>query len=137
MPRLLFIGSACADVVIRVPQLPTTGGNPRVRSQHINLGGCACNAFLTARYLHTADCELLAPVGTGIWGDWVRAALAARGIVSGIPPVEEENGCCYCLVEDSGERTFLSHHGAEYRFRRSWFEGVDLSGADGVYVCGL
>jgi len=40
-------------------------------------------------------------------------------------------------VEDGGERTFLSDHGAEYRFRPEWFSL--LSGADysGVYLCGL
>ena len=137
MASLLFIGSACADVVVRVPRLPTTGGDEHVLSQQVNLGGCACNAFLAARHTGLAECSLFAPVGSGIWGDWVREVLSRRGIRTLIPPIEEENGCCYCLVEPDGERTFLSHHGAEYRFRPEWFDAVTLSDYDGVYLCGL
>lgn len=134
---LLFIGSTVADVVVRVPHLPVTGEDEHVLSQQTNLGGCACNAFLTARKAGDTPCVLFSPVGTGVWGDWVRKALADRGIVSAVPDVQEENGCCYCLVEETGERTFLSHHGTEYLFRRSWFDAVDLTDYAGVYLCGL
>ena len=136
-PRLLFIGSACADVVLRVPRIPTTGGDEHISRQEIHLGGCACNAFRAARHTGAARCELAAPVGTGLWGDWVREALRLRGIVPLLPPEEDENGCCYCLVEDGGERTFMSDHGAEYRLRRDRLEALEPERYDGVYVCGL
>jgi sugar/nucleoside kinase (ribokinase family) len=51
--------------------------------------------------------------------------------------LEEENGCCYCLVEPDGERSFLSLHGAEYRFSRSWMKDIDYSQTGGVFICGL
>ncbi len=137
MGTLLFIGSAVADVVVRIPHLPVTGGDLHVSDQHVSLGGCACNAYLAARGLHLADCTLFAPVGGGVWGDWVERALSSRGISSAAPRVSAENGCCYCLVEDTGERTFLSHHGAEYRFDREWFDRLDTAAFDGVYLCGL
>ena len=50
---------------------------------------------------------------------------------------EVENGCCYCFVEESGERTFISHHGAEYLFSKNWVENLDLSEIDSIYICGL
>lgn len=137
MGTLLFIGSAVADVVVRIPHLPVTGGDLHVSDQHVSLGGCACNAYLAARGLGLAECTLFAPVGGGVWGDWVERALAERGISSAAPRVNAQNGCCYCLVEDTGERTFLSHHGAEYRFAREWFNRVDTAAYDGVYLCGL
>ena len=137
MGTLLFIGSAVADVVVRIPRLPVTGGDLHVSAQHVSLGGCACNAYLAARGLRLADCTLFAPVGGGVWGDWVARALLTRGIASAAPRVQADNGCCYCLVEDTGERTFLSHHGAEYRFDRAWFQRVDTAAFDGVYLCGL
>jgi sugar/nucleoside kinase (ribokinase family) len=40
-------------------------------------------------------------------------------------------------VEPDGERTFISHHGAEYRFSKKWMEGIDVSAADSLFVCGL
>lgn len=80
---------------------------------------------------------LFFPVGTGAYGDFVRNALAERGIVSPVPKPETENGCCYCFVEDDGERTFACYHGAEYRFQKEWFDALDASEIDSVYICGL
>lgn len=137
MQRLLFIGSVVADVVIRVPCLPRTGDDVNLLSQQVSLGGCAYNAFHTARLTGTADCTLFAPVGTGIWGDWVRHALEDRGIFSAVPPISMPNGCCYCLVEPDGERTFLCQHGAEYAFRPEWFDLLGNAVYDGAYLCGL
>lgn len=135
-PRLLFIGAAVADVVLRVPALPAPGDDLAVGEQRVALGGCACNACLAARLAGTADCTLFAPEGGGVWGGWVRRALAERGLSTPIPPVEDENGCCYCLVTPDGERSFLCHRGAEYRFLPAWFDA--LTGPfDGVYFCGL
>lgn len=137
MSGLLLIGSTCADVVVRVPKLPVTGEDLHVLSQQVSLGGCACNAFLAARRLARDACTLFSPVGSGVWGDWVMNALQKRGIQTPIPRVDKPNGCCYCLVESSGERTFLSHHGAEYLFEAKWFDALDLTRYDGVYLCGL
>lgn len=43
----------------------------------------------------------------------------------------------YCFVEKSGERSFVSYHGAEYLFEKSWFDLIDVSEIDSVYICGL
>ena len=136
MARLLFIGSTVADVVLRTPCLPVTGQDVNLLSQRVSLGGCAYNAFHTARLTGQADCTLFSPIGSGVWGDFVRHALAERGVVSAAPQVDEPNGCCYCLVEPDGERTFLCEHGAEYRFRAEWFDSL-RGDWDGVYLCGL
>lgn len=136
MSKLLFIGSVTADVILRVPALPGPGDDLHVLSQQISLGGCAYNAFHTASLHPQARCTLFAPVGGGVWGDWVRDALRRRGVATPIAPVEDPNGCCYCLVTPDGERSFLSCHGAEYRFSPEWFRRLD-DDYDGVYVCGL
>ena len=133
---LLFIGSTVADVVLHTPRLPATGDDLNLSGQSVSLGGCAYNAYAAARLLG-AEATLFSPVGSGIWGDWVRRALAERGIATAIPPVEEPNGCCYCLVEPDGERTFLCEHGAEYRFRRPWLDALDPTAFSCVYLCGL
>ncbi|MBP3637522.1 MAG: carbohydrate kinase family protein [Clostridia bacterium] len=133
---LLFIGSTVADVVIRLPQLPYTGDDVHITSQQVSLGGCAYNAYHTARLTGLTDCTLFSPVGTGVWGDWVRRALADRRVQTAVPPVDAPNGCCYCLVEPNGERTFMCEHGAEYAFRPEWFDAL-TGDYGGVYVCGL
>ena len=132
---LLFIGSAAADVVMRLPSLPLPGEDLHVASQTVTLGGCALNAFRAARLLTNRPLLPFFPVGTGVWGDFVHSALAAQDIQTLIPRADAPNGCCYCLVEPNGERTFLCEHGAEYAFRPEWFESLPAFG--GVYVCGL
>lgn len=133
---LLFIGSTVADVVIRLPQLPYTGDDVHITSQQVSLGGCAYNAYHAARLTGLTDCTLFSPVGTGVWGDWVRRALTDRQVQTAVPPVDAPNGCCYCLVEPNGERTFMCEHGAEYAFRPEWFDAL-TGDYGGVYVCGL
>jgi sugar/nucleoside kinase (ribokinase family) len=66
----------------------------------------------------------------------VEEGLAAEGIEPFVR-LEAENGCCYCLVEADGERSFLSWHGAEYVFSRSWMEKRDYSQVDSVFICGI
>ena len=136
MKKLLFIGAAVADVVLRVPALPTPGDDLVVERQSVALGGCACNACRAAMLAGTSACTLFSPVGTGIWGDWVHQALTAQGLATPIPRVDDPNGCCYCVVTPDGERSFLCDQGAEYRYLPEWF-GLLEEDFDAVYVCGI
>lgn len=133
---LLVIGSTVTDIIINVPRLPRTGEDVHVISQQMSLGGCAYNVFHTARLLG-AQARLFSPIGSGLYGDYVFDQLQKQGIQSPIPRQEAPNGCCYCLVDGEGERTFLCHRGAEYHFQREWLSALDASRIDCVYLCGL
>ena len=76
-------------------------------------------------------------VGGGIYGDYVRKHLTERGVPIHVSRPERENGCCYCMVEDGGERTFIVDHGVEYTFSEDYLENIDTETIDSVYVCGL
>ena len=134
--EILVIGSTVADVIVNVDVLPTTAQDIHVKSQTVSLGGCAYNVASMIR-LFNEPYTLFSPVGKGLYGDFVRSKLAAEGIVSPIPTPDAENGCCYCFVEESGERTFISYHGAEYLFRREWFDSLKPGRFSYVYICGL
>ena len=133
--RVLVIGSVTADVVLQVPALPQAGEDLNVTAWQMALGGCACNVDY-ALGLFGVQADLCAPVGHGYYGEFVRRQLAQRGIASLLPPAEGQNGCCYCLVDPSGERSFLCCRGAEYRFRADWLQGLP-AGYDAAYFCGL
>lgn len=133
--HIAFIGSSVADVIVRLPHLPARQQDINIQSQTLSLGGCAFNAAWMCRLLGSNPL-VFSPVGTGIYGDFVRRQFQMRGIDI-LLESEKENGCCYCLVEPDGERTFLSCHGAEYRFQKEWFSLLDSYGVDTVYVCGL
>ena len=119
MKPALIIGSTCVDVIINIDHLPKTAENLRPTSQTMALGGCAFNVSYIMRLLgghHT----FISPVGGGTYGDYVAKQLKSKGIPVAIRVPEQENGCCYCLVEANGERTFLSYHGVEYTFQKDW-----------------
>ncbi|MCH4191406.1 MAG: PfkB family carbohydrate kinase [Butyrivibrio sp.] len=149
MKKILVIGSTVADVTISLDHLPEPEEDMIPEAQQVSLGGCAFNASNMLR-LFRVPYTLFSPVGTGIYGDFVRKELEKYGAeeadgnkktaaawMSGFPAAQEENGCCYCLVDKMGNRTFMALHGAEYRFRKEWFAQIMPEEYDRIYVCGL
>ncbi|MDR0399630.1 MAG: PfkB family carbohydrate kinase [Treponema sp.] len=135
MNQTLIIGSTVIDVLLAVPRLPRRGEDVNITASVCRLGGCAYNVYKSLRRFGSGAL-LCSPVGGGVYGRMVREGLAAEGLRPFVE-LEEENGCCYCLVEEDGERSFLSLHGAEYLFSRSWMDGVDYGRTGSVFICGL
>lgn len=136
MKKTLIIGSTVVDVIIGVDKLPTTQEDTHTTSHKMNLGGCAYNVSEIFRQSKTPYL-LASPVGSGAYGEFVKNKLTEKNIPIFVKTPEIENGCCYCFVEESGERTFISHHGAEYLFSKEWFTNIDINDFDSVYICGL
>ncbi len=136
MKQTLVIGSTVVDVIIGIPSLPTKSQDVNILSQIQSLGGCAYNAS-NMLHLENVPYTLCSPVGKGIYGEYVERELLKKGIQPFIRLEDVENGCCYCLVENDGERTFLSHHGAEYIFKKEWMKCIDPNTVDSVYICGI
>jgi sugar/nucleoside kinase (ribokinase family) len=135
MNQTLVIGSTVIDVLLSVPWLPRRGEDINITASSCRVGGCAYNVYRTLR-LFESPALLCSPVGGGVYGRMVEEGLAREGI-SPFVKLEAENGCCYCMVEEDGERSFLSRHGVEYLFSRSWMAGLDYSRTDSVFICGL
>ena len=138
MNQTLVIGSAVVDVIVRVEHLPKCGEDVHVSRQSRSLGGCAYLVSDILRHFG-APYSLCTAVGGGMYGDFVYEQLKKRGVPIYVRKPEEENGCCYCLVEDEGdgERSFIVDHGIEYTFHESYLENIDTDSIDSVYICGL
>lgn len=136
MKQALIIGSTCVDIIINIDHLPSTAENLRPTSQSMVLGGCAYNVSYIMRLL-SAPHTFISPVGGGMYGDYVAKCLKAQGMPVAVRIPEKDNGCCYCLVEASGERTFMSCHGVEYTFQKLWMEPYNPDNYHLTYVCGL
>ena len=135
MQKILLIGSTCVDVIIEIDHLPHTAEDVQPKRQTLALGGCAYNAANIVRQ-SGVPYTFITPVGTGMYGDYIRKSFTQRQLPIHVSP-NSENGCCYCLVDANGERTFLSVHGAEYTFNREWMKNIDLSEISMIYVCGI
>ena len=136
MKRLLIIGSTCVDVILRLDHLPTTGEDMHP-VQRFARGGCAFNVAQVPK-AYDVDLHFVTPIGDhGVFSDFVRAHLDNAGFRGPITVPDSENGCCYCLVERSGERTFLSVHGIEYSFHAEYMDAFAGERFDYTYICGL
>lgn len=133
--KVLIIGSTVVDVILNVKKMPLSGEDENITSQTISLGGCAFNVYHTLKYLKV-DCELFSPIGKGYYGDYVRKYFHDHDMPV-VLESQKQNGCCYCVVEETGERTFLAWHGAEYLFEKEWFEQLKNKSYDMIYVNGL
>ena len=135
MKKILLFGSATADITLNIDHLPSLEEDLNPSHQTITLGGCACNAAMMLK-LSEVPFTLAVPVGTGLFGDFVRTQLQKRSI-----PIwkesEEENGSCTCLVTPDGSRTFLAVHGGEYHYRPKWLESLHPEDYSMVYICGI
>ncbi|MBO4991299.1 MAG: carbohydrate kinase family protein [Firmicutes bacterium] len=136
MKQTLVIGSTVVDVIVEIPHLPITGEDVHIKKQSRSLGGCAFLVSDILRHFQAAN-SLCTAVGGGIYGDYVRKHLEQRGVPIYVSRPQRENGCCYCMVEDGGERTFIVDHGVEYTFEEDYLKTIDTDRIDSVYVCGL
>lgn len=129
--RLIHTGQVVLDLVMRVRGLPPVGGDMFADSSALLPGGgfnvMAAAARAGAQVVYTGG------HGDGRFGDVARAALAAEGIVVAAPvSVGSDTGICVVLVDDTGERTFVTASGAE----EDPGVAVPATAADIVYVSG-
>lgn len=134
MNDLLIIGSTCVDVIIEIDRLPKTGEDIQSTCQTFSVGGCGWNVYRAAR-MSGARPVFLSPVGAGAYGAMVEREFVRRGVPI-LARSENDNGCCYCLVEAGGERSFLSVRGAEYRVDRAMLDRL-TGNYSMAYVCGM
>jgi sugar/nucleoside kinase (ribokinase family) len=133
--RLVHTGQVLLDLVMRVPAPPPVGGDVFASASSLQPGGgfnvMAAAARAGARVLYAGG------HGEGELGDAVRAALAAEGIeVAFRASRGRDTGVSVAMVDDSGERTFVTAPGAESELDPAELAGVAVTGADIVYLSG-
>lgn len=132
--RLVSHGSIPVDLEIGLPQLPERGGDVLAAWSGNSAGG-GFNVLSAAVRLGL-PAVYAGPHGTGPFGDIVRAALAAAGIVCLQPPNPNlDTGFCVVLVE-ADERTFVTVPGADAVVDKEMLQSVAYREGDAVYVSG-
>jgi sugar/nucleoside kinase (ribokinase family) len=135
LQRLLFAGEAIVDLLMRVPALPERGGDMLSESAAIEVGG-GFN-IMAAAVRQGLPVLYCGGHGTGPWGEKVRAALAAEDIgLLRDPDPDVDTGFDVALVEADGERTFITHLGAESLREPDAWNLVRIRPGDAVYVSG-
>ncbi|GAB6902208.1 PfkB family carbohydrate kinase [Kineosporia succinea] len=135
MGSFISVGNVIVDLVMRVPRMPEPGGDVIASGARTVVGG-GLNTMVAARR-DGARVVYAGLLGTGVFGDLARESLAGNGIQVLQPPVEGiDTGHCFAVVDDTGERTFMTHVGAEGGLGPAALERVRPVAGDTVFVSG-
>ena len=134
--HLVCVADVVADVVLAVPALPERGGDVLARAASVEAGGSGFNVLVAAGRQGLPG-RYAGAHGTGPFGDLARRALDAAG-VEVLHPREPglDTGFTVALVEDGGERTFVTSVGAEARLGAAHLARTRVGATDVVYVSG-
>lgn len=133
--QLVSVGSVVVDVLAAVPSLPTRGGDVWASGMQLRAGG-GFNAMAAAAR-QGVPVLYAGAHGTGPFGDLARAALRAEGIAVRLAPrMDIDTGLVIVLVDDGGERTFVSGRGAETTLCRADLADLRPAPGDVVLVSG-
>ncbi|WP_278769472.1 PfkB family carbohydrate kinase [Limosilactobacillus mucosae] len=135
--KSLVIGAAFVDVIMDVGHLPTSGSDVTANLKSYNVGGCAFNVYGAIRHYLGADrVDLFVPVGKGQYSEMIRKTMNSSKIPILAEDDCQDNGWDICLIEPSGERTFITIPGIEQNWQAEWFNKIDLSDYKYFYVSG-
>lgn len=133
--KALILGSAVIDVIVTIPALPKTGDDVFAGSQDVIVGGCAYNVGNILKQLN-ASYDLMIPIGNGPNAVHIKKQIALDGHDQMLSDFNGDNGWCLCIVEENGERTFITVPGIENDWQEDWFEQVNLREYDYIYLSG-
>jgi ribokinase len=133
--RLVSLGSALLDVSMRIPGLPPKGGDAFADVGFSMIGGGHNTDSAAARLglpvVHVGS------IGTGLSSEQYLLEAAKEGITFEGQVLEDRDlGICVTLFEPDGERTFITHAGAEHELSLEFLQSLKLGATDAVYLTG-
>jgi sugar/nucleoside kinase (ribokinase family) len=134
-PRLILVDSVVVDVVLNVELLPERGSDTLVERSDSFAGG-GFNVMAAASRLGLAS-VYGGVVGLGPFAMIAQEAMRLEDIVVATAPNDDlDTGFVVAIVEDGGERTFLTSVGAEATLSTSQLDELDVNESDLVYFSG-
>ncbi len=123
------------DIVMKISSIPTSGSDTLAPHRLVTTGG-GFNAMSAASRQGMAALYA-GRLGFGPFTTMAREALSIDSIMTPIEPNDElDMGLCVALIDDEGERTFITSPGAEATLRSSDLSGLDVRDGDYVLVSG-
>ena len=135
VPRLILVDSVVVDIVLNVDTLPQRGSDTLAEHSDSFAGG-GFNVMAAASRLGLAS-VYGGVVGLGPFASIAQEAMRQEDIVVAAAPNDDlDTGFVVALVEDDGERTFLSSVGAEATLSTAQLDELEVNGNDYVYFSG-
>jgi sugar/nucleoside kinase (ribokinase family) len=134
-PRLILVDSVVVDVVLNVDALPQRGSDTLVERSDSFAGG-GFNVMAAASRLGLAS-VYGGVVGLGPFATIAQEAMRDEHVIVATTPNDDlDTGFVVAIVEDSGERTFVTSVGAEATLSTDQLDELDVGEGDFVYFSG-
>src|ERR1700688_564226 len=123
------------DVVVRIAEVPESGGDILASEQLITTGG-GYNA-MSAAARQGVPSVYAGRLGRGPFSTIARSSLARDHVSEPIEADETRDaGFCVAMIDDQGERTFITASGAEASLRSLDLSLLDVRGGDYLLISG-
>jgi len=133
--RFFCLDTVMIDIVMEVESLPRRGSDS-VSSQYLVTPGGGFNS-MSAATRHGMSAVYVGRLGSGPFSDLAHSELNKENINVPIAVnAESDIGFCLVIVDESGERTFVTAPGAEGTLRASDLTGLDVTSGDYVFLSG-
>lgn len=133
--KVLVIGATVIDVIMELNQLPKSGEDVWALQREKTIGGCGYNVAAVLKFFQV-PMDFLTPVGNGANGKLILSALEEISSTGHVFEPYRDNGWDLALVENSGERTFITIGGAETHWKKEWFDEIRFLDYTHIYVSG-
>ncbi len=132
MKNILVLGAVTLDIAAYVKELPKGNEDFEAKSQEYRLSG---NGYTIHQVIHGfgLETDLIAPVGTGIYGEQVRE-MALKEEISLEHENEEIEGSTYHLIAEDEKQTSFVVPGSEYEYDSSYLEYMDIDDYEAVVL---
>ncbi len=133
--RLLQMSGIVIDLVHRIDHVPAAGEEVESPGVMVTAGG-GFNAMAAAKRMGV-EVQYGGSLGTGLFADIAIRMLDEEGIsilLARRQPMDQ--GTCVVLVDRAGERSFISHHGAERHLDAAELDRVSFRPFDWLLLTG-
>ena len=133
--RLFCLDTVMIDIVLRIAEMPESGSDV-LASEHLIATGGGYNS-MSAAARQGVGAVYAGRLGRGPFSSIARSSLAKDHVDEPIEADESHDaGFCVALIDDGGERTFITSAGAEASLRSADLSSLDVRGGDYVLVSG-
>lgn len=133
--KIFIIGAAIVDIIIKIDKLPLSGEDITATSSAKSVGGCAFNVADVLDKLKL-QFDLMIPIGKGIYSNIVKTEMQKKNYNINIIEGNIDNGYCLSIVENNGERTFITIPGIETKMQEAFFNKYNIQDYDFIYISG-
>ena len=123
MVECTVFGGLVLDRYLEIETFPDRGQDQLIQNEFAMAGGCAINMASTFNNLG-GRAHVVSYLGNDDVGRDILSYMKRHDFsLAHVDTVDEESGYCIILLEQDGERTFLTKKGAEGLFRREILKG--------------